>query len=373
MDRLLMVSPFPPKRDGLASYAQDLVDVVDGSMEVLVATQTVSAGNPSPHVLPVMSANPWSAGRLARAIADFRPDVVHIQFTVPAYGIQTLWLLLGLAVARRHSNFRVVWTLHEVVRELALLGRVGRVLYRLVLRLADLCVVLSPESRRCLVEDCGARPASVVIAAHGVPQRERPRQVDVPDGPIVYFGFLHADKGVEHLIDAVARLRVELEARPTLVVAGSVRPRQGVFKVFERRDHRYAERLRQVAGDGVTFTGYLDDDALDELLCSATVVVFPYTAVTQSGAMNRAISLGCPVVASDLPGLRCDVPHVCGLVPAGDAEALARTLGQLLSGPACRREMAAASVVLARSRSGEARTADMVRLYELARTGGGHL
>lgn len=371
MERLLLVSPFPPKRDGLATYAQDLVDVLDGRLDVRVATQTVSSGNPSPHVLPVLSLNPWSVRRLARVIARFRPDTVHIQFTVPAYGVQTLWLLLGLAVARRRGGFRTVWTLHEVVRETALLGRAGRMLYRLVLRLADLCVVLSQESERCLVEVCGAPPGSVVVTAHGVPHRDDPRPGDAPDGPIVYFGFLHTDKGIEHLIDAVARLRVELEPGPTLVIAGSVRPRRGVFKVFESRDHRYAEHLRRSAGDGVTFAGYLNDEALDDLLRSAALVVFPYTSVTQSGAINRAVSLGCPVVASDLPGLRIDMPHDAGLVPAGDPAALAGTLGRLLVSSGCRREMAAASLALARLRSGDARAADAIRLYEYARTGGG--
>lgn len=366
--RILLVSPYPPKRDGLANYSGDLAASLALRSEVAVLTQrrrSCRRETGSIPVIPALSAGPVTIVRFLRVARQFCPNVVHIQFTLPAYGIQALWLLLAVAWLHRRGGVSIVWTLHEVVREVELLRGIGRLLYRAIGRISDALVVLSAASADCLAHSCSVG-ADIAITPHGVPRRSvvRPPQ-DRSVGPIVYFGYLHPDKGIEHLLAAITMLR-KSRTTPELIIAGAVRPRDGLFRIFERRDREYVERLRALADDNVRFLGYLEDDQLDDLLTGAIAVVFPYTAVTQSGAINRAVALGCPVVASDLPGLRDDIPHEAGVVAAARPEELADALEKLISNPTLQQQMAAASVEIAYDRSSERQAEKLSEVYDMA-------
>jgi glycosyltransferase involved in cell wall biosynthesis len=70
-------------------------------------------------------------------------------------------------------------------------------------------------------------------------------------------------------------------------------------------------------------TGYLEPGALEETLCRARLVVFPYERGDASGALSWAIAVGAPVAASALPAFRELREAGAGieLLPASDAEA----------------------------------------------------
>ncbi len=358
--KTLFVTPYPPKPDGIGQHTSELVQAlgrIDGmDVEVLTARRPDPAA-PTPRVHRVLSADPRCGGHAARLIGQLRPDVLHYQFAIPAFGLAALSAFAAGTRARRADpEVRIVVTLHEVRRELDLLGPVGPRIYRALVALADGLIVHSAEARELVVRECGADHRRVwetpLGAAPPPPGSLAPARVTAvqdrfgltghePGGrPLVLcFGYLHCDKGIEDVIEAVARLRSRGEL-PTegldVLIAGTVRPRTGAFRYFERHDREYELALRRAVevgglGDQVRFIGFVASADVPALFAAARAVVVPYTKVTQSSVLGTATVAGAPVVATDLPGLRDAVGEGGLLVPPGDPDALGDALRRIVT------------------------------------------
>ncbi len=140
---------------------------------------------------------------------------------------------------------------------------------------------------------------------------------------------LEADKGVDVIIRALARLReVVPDVRLRIAGEGTERERLGEL----------AQRL--VLGDGVRFDGWVDD--MEALYAAVDVVVMGSVALEGFGlTAAEAMRAGRPVVAARTGGLAEVVEDgVTGmLVPPGDADALAAALVVMHADPARATEM----------------------------------
>ncbi|MCL5946658.1 MAG: glycosyltransferase, partial [Chloroflexi bacterium] len=140
----------------------------------------------------------------------------------------------------------------------------------------------------------------------------------------------HYFKGVPVLLEALARLDGET-VRGVIVGRGDLLP-------------QLRERARYLGlAERVVFATDVDDQELPLYYRGSDVTVLP--SLTQGEAFGvvllESLACGTPVVASDIPGVRSVVRDTGGgmLVPAGDVEALAKRLGQLLSEESLRLEM----------------------------------
>jgi glycosyltransferase involved in cell wall biosynthesis len=313
--RILYVSPYPPARDGIGTYTQVLAAAVrDLGHETAVLTPRPQPGSP-PEVIGALGED---------VLARFQPDLVHVQFAVAAFGSRTpavLKFLDGLPVP-------VVATLHEVTREVALLRGPGRALYR---RLADRCarVVAHTGEASRLAGDravviphfCAPPPPATVTAAD---LRER---FGLGTSPILLaFGFIHIDKGLGDLVRALAGSG----GADTLVVAGTVRRRTGLFRLLEARDRVHEAWVRTLIRrhrltKRVVFTGYVPDGEVAAWFDAARAVVLPYRRAAQSGVGNLALAFGVPVIATSVGGL----PELfADTVPPRSPQALADALAR---------------------------------------------
>jgi glycosyltransferase involved in cell wall biosynthesis len=177
-----------------------------------------------------------------------------------------------------------------------------------------------------------------------------------PGGPVVYAGRLWLEKGVDVLIEAMARL-----GRGQLAVAGDgpERPR--------------LERLAAARAPGrVRFHGRLPKAEVLDLVRSGTVLAVPSRSQeNQPMAVLEAFACGVPVVTSALGGLPELVqPGRNGdSVPPEDPEALAAALDRLLGDPRRAFEMGVAARAQAQEEltpAGHLRRLE--RLYALAGT-----
>ncbi|HEX2042254.1 MAG TPA: glycosyltransferase family 4 protein, partial [Acidimicrobiales bacterium] len=157
---------------------------------------------------------------------------------------------------------------------------------------------------------------------------------------------LEAAKGVGVAVEALGRVRAR---RPdvVLLVAGA-----GVDATALRR----RARVLGVAS-AVRFLGLVDHEELPAVLAAADLFLLP--ALGPGGLPLSALeasAAGLPVVASDVRGAReAVVDGVTGvLVPAGDADALDRTVEELLSDTARRRELGRQGRALAEQRFSQA-------------------
>lgn len=228
------------------------------------------------------------------AVRAQRTDVLHMQWLVPE---------IDLRLFRPHVPS--VFTAHDLLprRTASKLGPWRRLLARF-----DRVVVHSEHGRETL-------------APLGVDARVIPHPVFYSDPPrtddgatVLALGVIRPYKGLGDAIEATRRIGARL------LVAGDA-----------------AEPLDAYAGEHVEWRlGYLPDADLDRALGDATVAVFPYKPeLDQSGALLRALGAGVPVVAYDVGGIaepvrRFDAGRV---VPAGDVEALAAALAEVLADP----------------------------------------
>ncbi len=158
----------------------------------------------------------------------------------------------------------------------------------------------------------------------------RPRGERVKGRIVAVASADHPLKGVAHLLDAVAKLRVDHEIDLQLV--SSLAP-GGVT----------ARRIEQLGLiDCTTVSKGLTDDELAALMASAEIVAVPSLYEGFSLPTVEALACGTPVVASKAGAL----PEVVGadgacalLVPPGNVEALVMALRRLLDSPAERERL----------------------------------
>lgn len=158
-----------------------------------------------------------------------------------------------------------------------------------------------------------------------VPGDEDARRAD----QILFVGFINLNKGIDVLLDAMARLAAQDAPGRLLLVGGS----------FYRHTRLQEERLRRQAamlglGDRVTFLGRRPQHEVARLMAESAVVVLPSRAESFGAVLVEALACGTPVVATRCGGPEDIVVDGVGeLVPVEDPEALADALTRVLADP----------------------------------------
>jgi len=139
---------------------------------------------------------------------------------------------------------------------------------------------------------------------------------------IAFVGRLIDDKGIRVLLPALAEA-TSSGYRPTLAIIGD-----GEGQSTLREDAaRYGLETQ------IEFLGRLTPEETGQELLRATILVIPSVGWEGFGIVAlEGLAAGCHVIASDIGGLPEAVGNVGTLVRPGDANALARTLVQVLSG-----------------------------------------
>lgn len=134
-------------------------------------------------------------------------------------------------------------------------------------------------------------PTSTIVHAHYrdwfEPVTEALEPIEPVDSRVLYFGLIKPYKGVEQLLEAVADSpEADLDVR--LVGSPS--------------DPTLADRVRAAVAADARISAdlsYADDPTLAAEIAAATLVVLPYKAMHNSGALLLALSLDTPVLAPD--------------------------------------------------------------------------
>jgi len=355
--KVLFISTYPPAMDGVAEYTRTMQSTFQGlGLTVSVLTNTLS-GQAEANVGRFLSWAPRMIRASRRFLTRARPDIIHVQYAVSVFRSHSLLLLVLLWSYRRHNAVRVVVTFHEPKRELRYLGVFGRAYYRLLIGQSDEVNVLTADSVGLLARQCNVPASKISVIKHGLHDFDNARDqstelrevLGLGRRPVVlFFGFIHIDKGLDVLVEAFSRVLASGPSpKPVLVVAGSVRRRTGLFRVFEVLDRRYESKINQLIAqskmtDDVVFTGFVPSARIWSYLRLATIIVLPYTKAEQSGVLNMALSAERAIVASDLRGFRDLLGDSGILVKPGDPEMLSRSIQSLLEDGEATRHLVAA-------------------------------
>ncbi len=271
-----------------------------------------------------LSFGPLSAARVRRWLTAGEFDVVHVHepFT-PSLA------LLAVLSAKDES---LVATFHTAMTRSRAMHAASGVL-QLVLERITARIAVSDLARKVQVEHLGGgaweipNGVSVSRFADAVPLPGWPGE----GGAIGFLGrFTEPRKGFPVLLEAFRRLS---SARPglRLLVAGP-----GDEEVLPDVPADVARRI--------TFLGAVSEEDKARMLRSVDIYVAPNTGGESFGMiLTEAMAAGTPVAASDFDAFRrvLDGGRAGALFPVGDATALAGVLGQLLSDPTRRAQLAA--------------------------------
>jgi glycosyltransferase involved in cell wall biosynthesis len=199
-----------------------------------------------------------------------------------------------------------------------------------------------------LIRHHQAAPPAATVAVDDLRRRHRLTRHVV----LLAFGFVHVDKGLDDLVAAFAGVlqrHPDWRANVRVVVAGEVRRRRGVFRLFELRDHVHLAHVRRTIarsqlGDEVVFVGYVPDGEVLPWLQLAHAVVMPYRRIEQSGVASLAAAVGAVVLPSKVGGLVelfADNPWA---YPPNDRHALAEVLTRFVEASPAERATGAAKL-----------------------------
>jgi glycosyltransferase involved in cell wall biosynthesis len=188
----------------------------------------------------------------------------------------------------------------------------------------------SAYSGRIFREKIGQPNGMVRVIHNGVSQAEFEPVIAVADATdLIFVGEMRPVKGIDILIDAIARLH-EAGRTVTATLVGSG-PDEGALKAQVRR-MSLDQAIR-----------FLPAMPAREALTLGRIMVIPSRAESLPYVVLETAAAGKPLITTNVGG----IPEICGslsyaLIEAGNAEALADAIARTLDDPAAALEFAAA-------------------------------
>jgi D-inositol-3-phosphate glycosyltransferase len=278
------------------------------------------------------------AWRIAEAI-DY--DLIHAHYWLSGVAALTLKRRWSVPVLQMfHTLARLKNRVARSAAELEPLVRVEE--ETRIVSDADRIVAANVVERAELLRDYGAHASRIATIPCGVDtdlftpgdRAEARRRLGLDDRPVIlWVGRIAPIKGLDTLLDTVARLREAGRDMRLLVVGGEAdEPTNG---------HETSLRRRIAAlglGESVRFVGPQPQSVLPLYYAAADVTVLPSYYESFGMVALEAMACGSPVIASRVGGLVTTVRDgVTGfLVPDGDVEALAERIETLVGDPELR-------------------------------------
>ncbi|WAB81093.1 glycosyltransferase [Microcella daejeonensis] len=267
---------------------------------------------------------PWRIEQnAARILDEVRPDVVHFQSHI----------VIGRGLARQAAKrgIRVIGTNHfmpdNAMQFTPFIGglkdRAISAMWKAAGRTFGLAAEVTTPTRRAAdylekyTELRGVHAISCGLHIDNYTPAMEPRDENV----VLFLGRVEAEKHIDEMLRAVARLDASLAVQVEIIGDGEQRPA--------------LERLARELGiaDRVHFAGYAPEDYLMRQLTRATVFAMPSIAELQSIATMEAMASGLPVVGANAMAL----PHLIHdgengfLFEPGDIDGFAERLNRIFT------------------------------------------
>ena len=272
----------------------------------------------------MMSATPVAL-RLTRS---WRPHVTIAFFGIPcgpvAYSIKAIYGVPYIVSLRGGDvpGFQPY--------DLALYHRLMRPIIRFLWHQAA-SVVANSQGLRVLAQSTDPH-LTILVIPNGVDvKRFRPGGSPARNGPVrlLYVGRLTYQKGVDIFIQALHKLKSEIQFEVELVGDGNAR--------------RSLERMVQQFGlvDRLHFAGWLDPSEIPPRYQQADIFVLPSRDEGMANVILEAMASGLPVIATNIAGNTDLVRHGANglLVPPDSPEKLADAISELINKVELRQRM----------------------------------
>jgi glycosyltransferase involved in cell wall biosynthesis len=372
--KIAWVSSWPPRHCGIATYSSELVEALRrAGNAVHVICHPDGGKQGEKHVYPVIDneRHGWDE-TLYDAVKKIKPDVIHIQHEFGLYRTSddhASGLLRALFRWKVDGKVPVVITYHSVYTELSFMIRSYM---DVVQRLIDAGIVHAFYQWAHLHPNLEHVVENVYVIPHGAAVRKTVRRSDAKkalglEGRKVagMIGWFNPTKGFDRVLPLWDELSERLGPDAILLLAGDARPGQTVQNQYKKKlldlveKSSARERIKVVIGS-------FSPEEYEHTLTAFDVMVMPYTFASQSGNLAHSFSLGVPVVAAGIEGLKAEIEASGAGVtfaPGDDAE-LKRAIISVMEDDGLRRMYAERATAYVKKRISWPITAEKhMRLY----------
>lgn len=346
-----VVSTYPPREDGIATYTRDLIEAIC-TQPSRVTAQIAAITDPDAfYAYPrqvrweIEQGNPDSYAEIGCTLSQVNVEVISLQHEFGLYGIwgdpledHTPFLLQAL-----HKP--VVTTLHTVLPQPR--PDIRAAVRKLCAHSAHVVVMVNLAAK-ILLEDYEIEREKVVTIPHGtplvrpIPTQQMKRVLRLEGHTVICtFGLLSRGKGIE---DAIRAMPTILEQYPDVLylIMGETHP-----QVRRVEGERYRAELVALARDlGVSrqvrfLNQYLEQKTLIRYLQATDIYLTPYHDRNQITSGTLAYALGCGRAIVSTPYVYAGEALAEGrgvLAEFESPESIARCVLLYLSNPAFRTE-----------------------------------
>jgi glycosyltransferase involved in cell wall biosynthesis len=327
---------------GALPYSADDFEFLVYSRTPIPAGELPDTGQIRERVVPAANDRSWTLLALPAALRQDRPDLVHVQYTVPP---------------RALCPCPAVTTVHDISFKLfpEWFPRKDRLLLNLTapasMRSAARVITDSESSRQDILRAYGLPASHVAAIPLGLPAgfgtAPRPGEPDeatvlrrygVTPPYVLAVGVLQPRKNLRMLCEAFGRAKSRGRLPHSLAVAGKA------GWSTDEETLRAAARAGggEAAAQALQFTGYVDDADLAALYRAADLFAYPSLYEGFGLPPLEAMACGTPVLVSDAPALPEVVGDAARIVPATDVNAWSTSLVETLTDETVRQRFAKA-------------------------------
>ena len=312
--KAILLGPAHPLRGGIANFNESLaISFIKNSVETEIVSfyyqypsflfpgKTQKSEGKPPYSLRIKSLissiNPWSWIKTARYITQEAPDLVIVQHWLPVMA-PALGTILRL-MSKKHSP-KIIAIVHNAKPhepkpgDLIFTKYFTRACHGFIClskSVLDDLAEFTPNSNKIFI------PHPVYdIFGDKISKAEARKFLDLPEQEkiILFFGIIRKYKGLEILLDTMARESIK-NKNIKLLVAGE----------FYDGKQDYVNQMEQlgIRDNVVLLDKFIPTDQVKYYFCAADLIVQPYIEATQSGVTQIAYNFDRPMLVTNVGGL----------------------------------------------------------------------
>jgi glycosyltransferase involved in cell wall biosynthesis len=356
MMNIISLAPTPPYKSGLSYYVLYLYSNFSTSNKINIITNKNSLTLPCNNITISKTFTPgisalWSC--LRRIRAQRRADILHLHVEYSFLGSWLNFLLLPifLVILRLMlRNSKIIVTLHGVPNYWSILFYLKRksripivsgpialiytifsfISIRLSCIISDAVIVHTTLMKSALASFI---PHSLLSKVHVIPHGSyeppdwmKKSEINKNFIYILTIGYLRPSKGIKTLLKAAQEI-INRTTNVKFVIVGT-----SIQKFIERGEKMTGG---EVGGRIMIVNSLVKDNALDEIIRKADIIVLPYEDMflESSGALHRVVLFGKALICSNIPRFRSHLINEVNalLFRPGDYRELAAHLFRLIN------------------------------------------
>ncbi|OQP02337.1 glycosyltransferase family 4 protein [Geobacillus sp. 44B] len=351
MKRIAYVSTFPPRRCGIATFTEHLLNSVriagkrrdvDPVIVLYNETDGDSAYRNDPKFWPLPAQDRAAYTQMAEQVNRSDVSVVVLQHEFGIFGGEAGEYILDFVHALKKP---LVTTFHTIFADPQ---PPYRRIQQQIADASDAIVVMNRQAISYLTRAFNLPERKIFYIPHGAPEpsgEDRDllrRRLGFEGRKVMFtFGLLSRGKGIESVITALPGV-VRKVPETLYVIAGQTHP-----EVKKREGEAYREELKEMIrrlgleANVRMIDRYFSEEELIDYLTACDLYVTPYPGMQQitSGTLAYAVGVGRPVLSTPYEHAR-DLLRGCEelLLPYGDTAAWERQLRRLLADEATMRQ-----------------------------------